>query len=137
MGFIISQNKPFLGASPDNITKCKCTPKCKSVVVEFKCPWSHKDADPKEAFLQPEIGGLLANGKFALKSTSRYYYQVQITMFTAELGYCHFVVWTTRGIFCHTIAYDPIFEETIALKLELFWVSKVVPQMLENLQGYQ
>ena len=34
-GLIISKEKPYLGASPDNITTCKCKPPCKSVVVEY------------------------------------------------------------------------------------------------------
>ena len=63
-GLIISKQKPFIGASPDNVTKCKCKPLCDSVVVEFKCPWSHKDLDPKEAFLKPEIGGMLDDKSF-------------------------------------------------------------------------
>ena len=44
-GFMISKTKPYLGASPDNLTSCKCKQPCKSVVVEYKCPWSHPDMD--------------------------------------------------------------------------------------------
>jgi hypothetical protein len=99
-GFMISRNKPFLGGSPDNITHCKCTPPCKSIVVEYKCPWSHKNLDPKEAFLQPEIGGMWENNTFSLKQNSRYYHQIQVLMYVTELQECDLVVWTCKGIFC-------------------------------------
>ena len=97
---MISRNKPFLGGSPDNITHCKCTPPCKSIVVEYKCPWSHKNLDPKEAFLQPEIGGMWENNTFSLKQNSRYYHQIQVLMYVTELQECDLVVWTCKGIFC-------------------------------------
>ena len=131
-GFMISRTKPFLGASPDNITSCKCMPPCNNVVVEYKCPWSHKDLDPKEAFLQPEIGGIWQNDIFSLKQNSRYYYQIQLQMHVAELDECDLVVWTQKGIFCHRISYAPLFIEKICIKLKRFWVTKVVPHMMES-----
>lgn len=133
-GFLISKQRPFLGGSPDNITKCKCKPACKSVVVEYKCPWSHKDLDTKDSFLQPEIGGVWENDKFSLKSTSRYYYQIQSLMLVTELEECHLVVWTHKGIFCHHVFYVLSFIEKNCLKLEAFWVAYVVPNMMEKLQ---
>ena len=87
-GLLISRTKPFLGASPDNITNCMCTPPCASIVIEYKCPWSHKELDPKEAFLQPEIGGMSLNDKFFLKEKSRYFYQIQLLMHVAGLENC-------------------------------------------------
>ena len=103
-GLMISKTKPFLGASLDNITSCKCTPQCESIVVEYKCPWSHQDLDPKEAFLQPEIGGMWQNDQFFLKEKSRYF---QLLMHVAELQKCDLVVWTLKGIFCHQVSYAP------------------------------
>ena len=76
-GFLISSKKPFLGASPDNICRCHCSTGCSDVVVEYKCPWKHQDLHPKEAFLTPEIGGVMENNVFTLSTTSPYYFQVQ------------------------------------------------------------
>lgn len=135
-GFIISSQKPFLGASPDNVTTCRCNPPCSSVVVEYKCPWVHRDSDPKEAFLTPEIGGLWENDTFSLKKTSRYYYQVQIQMLVTGLKECHFVVWTSKGIFCHQLYHVPTFTDEVCGKVENFWVANVVPKMMEKLQCF-
>ena len=47
-GFQISKKKPFLGASVDNIRSCKCSPDCGITVVEYKCPWVHRNSDQKK-----------------------------------------------------------------------------------------
>ena len=57
-GFLISPSKPFLGASVDNIQKCQCSDGCPVKGIEYKCPWKHRDLQPKQAFLTPEIGGI-------------------------------------------------------------------------------
>ena len=57
-GFLISQSKPFLGATVDNIQKCQCSDGCPVRVVEYKCPWKQRDLHPKQASLTPEIGGI-------------------------------------------------------------------------------
>ena len=77
-GFIISKDKPFLGASVDNVRSCECVSDCNKVVVEYKCPWTLRHSDAKEAFLSPDIGGVQVEGRFQLKTTSKYYHQVQM-----------------------------------------------------------
>ena len=96
-GYLISKSKPFLGASVDNIQKCQCSKGCPNTVKECKCPWKHRDLHPKEAFLTPETGGIRNGGGFALKSTSKYHFQVQLQMFVDGLKLCQFVVWTKQG----------------------------------------
>ncbi|XP_028414141.1 uncharacterized protein LOC114537204 [Dendronephthya gigantea] len=105
-GFMISAKKPFMGASLDDIRSCGCITGCPNVAVEYKCPWSHKDKDPKAAFLSKEIGGVIVNSKLCLQTSCKYYYQVQMQMFVSGLLFCDFVVWTTKGIQCATVPYD-------------------------------
>ena len=85
-GFLISKAKPFMGASVDNIRSCECACKCKDVVVEYKCPWVHRNLDPKEAFVTKEIGGVKLGEKYSLKPNSKYYYQVQNGIVCEWLG---------------------------------------------------
>ena len=134
-GFVISKQKPFLGASPDNIRSCKCKRSCQNVLVEYKCPFSHKEKDPKEAFLSREVGGMKNNGEFLLKPSTRYFYQVQLQMFVCELSACDFEVWTTKGIFITQVTFDPKFMESICVTLETFWVTHVIPRMMKNVQA--
>ena len=79
-GFLISRKEKFLGASPDNIRTCQCSKGCPNIVVEYKCPWKHRELHPKQAFLTKEIGGAQSNGTFYLTPNSKYYYQIHIVI---------------------------------------------------------
>ena len=131
-GFLISPSKLFLGASVDNIQKCQCSDGCSVRVVEYKWPWKHRDLHPKQAFLTPEIGRIQNGKKFALKSTSNYYFQVQLQMFVSGLTLCIFVVWTNKGIFTVEVPCDPSFMSIVCAKLEKFWTSQVLPFLISE-----
>ena len=134
-GFLISKSKPFLGASLDNIQQCQCSDLCPFKVVEYKCPWKHRDLHPKEAFLTPEIGGVKNGIEFALKPTSKCYFQVQLQMFVSGLTLAILVVWTKKGIFVAEVPYNPSFMSRLCEKLEKFWVTKVLPFMMTEVSG--
>ncbi|XP_068732725.1 uncharacterized protein [Montipora capricornis] len=133
-GFLISKSKAFLGASVDNIQKCQCSKGWPNTVVEYKCPWKHRDLHPKEASLTPEIGGIRNGDGFALKSTSKYYFQVQLQMFVSGLKLCQFVVWTKQGIFSVEVPYDVTFISNVCAKLERFWIGQVLPFLMTVLR---
>lgn len=42
-GLFISLTHPYLAASPDGIFQCSCHP-TEEVVIEVKCPYSHRDS---------------------------------------------------------------------------------------------
>lgn len=134
-GFVISKDRPFLGASVDNVRGCKCVSECKQVVVEYKCPWIHRHKDAKEAFLTPEIGGTQVAGHFQLKVSSKYYHQVQMQMFVMCLLSCDFVVWTTKGILVVQIPYNSGFMNAVLIKLEKFWISQIFPLLMTEVCG--
>ncbi|CAB3988835.1 Carboxypeptidase D [Paramuricea clavata] len=131
-GFQISKKKPFLGASVDNIRNCKCSPDCGITVVEYKCPWVHRNSDPKEAFLSKEIGGIFTGDSYHLQNKSKYYYQVQMQLFVVCAKFCDFVVWTTKGIHIISIPFESSFMSSVCINLEKFWVTQVVPLLLAN-----
>ena len=132
-GFLISKSKPFLGASVDNIQQCQCSDGCPNKVVEYKCPWKHRDLHPKEAFLTPEIGGIKNGEEFTLKPTSQYYFQLQLQMFVSELAFNVLVVWTTKGIFNVEVPYNPSFMLNVCAKLEKFWKIQVLPFLMAEI----
>jgi hypothetical protein len=71
----------MIGASVDNIRTCSCNEDCENVVVEYKCPWKHRNITAKEAFVTPEIDGKVEDNIFSLRTTASYYFQVQLQMF--------------------------------------------------------
>ena len=131
---LISNKKPFLGASLDNIRQCQCSDHCPPVIVEYKCPWKHRDLQPKEAFLTKEIGGVKVGEDFKLLQKSQYYFQVQLQMFVANIFLCDLVVWTNKGIFtCIKVKFNANFFEKVLEKLETFWKKYVLSYMIFQL----
>ncbi len=116
----------------DDIRSCKCSPNCGIVVVEYKCPWVHKNSDPKEAFISKQIGGKLDGNSYSLEKSSKYYFQVQMQLFVVGAKVCDFVVWMTKGIHIIAITFDPLFMKSVTSKLETFWMTQVFPLLLEN-----
>jgi hypothetical protein len=45
-GFKVNRDHPFMGASPDGITKCMC---CGVGTLEIKCPFNHRKVTVAEA----------------------------------------------------------------------------------------
>lgn len=129
-GFLISKKKPFMGASIDDLRSCECARICGNAVVEYKCPWVHRNNDPKEAFVSNEVGGYLIGNSYHLKRNSRYYYQVQMQMFVVGVNSCDFVVWTTKGGYYTTILFEPSFIHGVAINLEKFWVTQIAYLLL-------
>ena len=129
-GFQISK-KPFLGVSVDNIRRCKCTPDCGVAIVEYKCPWVHRDNDAKKAFVSKEIGGIYTGHSYYLQKSSKYFYQVQMQLYVFGAKICDFVVCTAKGIHVVPVPFEPSFMHSVCVNLEKFWVTQVVPLLLE------
>ena len=121
-----------MGGSADNVRICKCARGCKDTLVEYKCPWVHRNIDPKEAFFTKEIGGVKVDNVEQLRPDCRYFYQVQLTLFVTELDTCDFVVWISKGIHCVKDDADKCFMGNVLLKLEKFWLAQVVPAMFDD-----
>ncbi len=86
-GFHISQSHPFMGASPDGISKCDC---CGIGVIEVKCPCKSDFGDVKYLL---NVG----NG-FKLDRSHTYYYQMQVQMHVLNVKHCDFIVWLQKKV---------------------------------------
>ena len=133
-GLLISKKKSYVAASTDNICSYSCAENCPDVVVEYKCPWKHRTIPVKEAFLTPEIGGEQVGDKLSLKTSSRYYLQIQLQMFVAELESCDFVVRTEKGILSISVPYNAKYMKSALQKLEQFLMKHVLPFMVQTMQ---
>lgn len=100
-GTIIDERRNYLSATPDAI----CDEKEK--IIEIKCHFSVKDD-------KPESVDYLSSGR--LKTSHKYYTQVQIQMHVTKIHRCDFVVWTPKGIFIQGIKYD---RELVSTYLQL------------------
>ncbi len=73
-GIFVSKRIPYLAASPDAIDLSN------EVLIEVKCPFSLKNADPN--LMLPDYCCRDDNGIVKLKKNHDYYYQIQTQMFT-------------------------------------------------------
>ena len=85
---------PFIAASPDGIAVCDC---CDRSVIEFKCPFKIRGKTVHEAYKETDFMEEV-NGALHLKTTHKYFTQIQCQMGISKTKTCYFCVWTGEGI---------------------------------------
>jgi len=135
VGFLVNQDYPFLGASPDGKVHdpSHADP---FGFLEVKCPYSHRAHTPREACsdplfcceLQADSNGLL---QVTLKRSHKYFSQVQGQMAIGRRSWCDFVVYTTKGVSIERIAFDASFWNNQLLpKLTEFYDNCMAPEII-------
>jgi len=99
-GFHISEEYPWIGASPDGLVS-------DGAVLEIKCPFSKRDGGEfKTALLQPQ-----------------YYAQMQFEMLVTGRKKCHFYQWSTINSSLETVEYSQAWFDNSLPKLKAFYDS--------------
>lgn len=109
-GFIISEDHPFLGASPDAVVYDP-TDNEPFGLAEVKCPYSCRNLLPSEACLRPNFCSIIVHDvnsqpKVQLKRSHSYYSQVQGQLAISKRAWCDFIIYTEKGINIERIRYD-------------------------------
>ncbi len=126
-GLFIDDTKQYLGATPDLIVECSC---CGKGVVEFKCPYSIVNESPTPENLSYLIH---SSGQVTLKNNHQYFAQVQGQMAITKRKWCHFLVYTQRGMHLETIHFDADYWKKIEENLTLFYVNHLAPVLPNSL----
>lgn len=117
---------PFLAASADNLFNCSC---CGKFCVELKCPFSIRKKAVQEGFKDLDYLEEI-NGQIKLKTTHKYYTQVQGQMAAYNCSKAFFVVWTPVGSpHIELIKFEVRFWDEVYRNLILFfklYLSKVL-----------
>lgn len=126
-GIYVSEEYPFIGATPDSIISCDC---CGKQLVEVKCPFTKKDEllsdmDEKAFFLKKN-----EDGELKLDSAHEYYFQVQTQMGVTKVESCLFVVWTTIDLHVEQILFDEGKWHEMCDLAEHFFRSAVLPELV-------
>ncbi len=110
-GFVIYEEYPFLGASPDAAVYDPSIAKSFRL-AEVKCPYSCRNIPPTEACSKPYFFCSVRpdTGKPKVKKSHA---QVQGQMAITKREWCDFVVYTEKGLSIERIHFD-----------ELFWIFK-------------
>ncbi|XP_078364153.1 uncharacterized protein LOC144648492 isoform X1 [Oculina patagonica] len=90
-GLEVNTSWPHLGASPDGIRYCEC---CGKRVVEIKSLFSKRNLPPHIAASEYITK---VNGKYQLKTETRWYYQIQEELATTCLKNADLIIYTNRN----------------------------------------
>nr|XP_033932852.1 uncharacterized protein LOC117440735 [Pseudochaenichthys georgianus] len=136
-GLFLDAQRPWLGASPDGIVTDSRTGQ-RLLCLEVKCPYKHKDRRVEDACrddpsfclkIQDEDGEVPV---YVLKSSHRYFTQVQFQMAVTGLHQADFVVFTLKETAVVPVTFDPeLWEETLS-KLETFYRDAVLPHLRDG-----
>ena len=130
MRLFIDTSCPFLGASPDGIVVREDG--CRGC-LEVKCPFAHKDRTIAEAATEPGFYLKPGPGGLQLARNHQYFYQVMGQMGITGLTWCHFVVYTRRGIHVEYIEYDKRIWDVVVEELSKYYLDVLGREHLKRL----
>ena len=135
-GFVISEEYPFLGASPDGLIFYPNSSD-QFGVLEVKCPYSYRNCTPMEACSNKDFCSSLVNVSCEnvprLKHDHQYYSQVQGQMAIAGRKWCDFVIYTEKGLNIERISFDENFWQDLLPKLIDFFDNCLGPEIVSPL----
>ena len=132
-GLSLYPSHSYLGASGDGWV---CQGGNCVGMLEIKCPFS---LDNEDVTTTTPVA-LAGNPKFCLekraeipklKTTHKYYYQVQGELAITGMAWCDFVIWTEGGLFVQRVPFDEDLWQSVMLpKLVQFYSEHVVAEIL-------
>lgn len=103
-GLVIHPELPFVAASPDRILFCPSTGE--RGVLEVKCPSSLQVGPTVAAREKASFCLQKVDGRISLKTSHKYYWQVQGQMACCGLQWCDFVVFAADELFVERVMFD-------------------------------
>ena len=114
-GLIISQDKPWMGVSPDGLVALTSNGKTFHFLLEIKCPFSRKFYDIIPHYYFDQIQGLMA---------------------ILNLPWCDFIVYTPERTQIKRYMFDMVYWKTVLYpKLENFYMNEYLPRMILKERG--
>jgi len=102
---------------------------CGQGILEIKCPYKYHECAPADID-DPSFCLVNTADGLKLSSNHQYYTQVQLQLALCEVSYCHFVVWTPKGLVINRIQPDHSYFTEIKPKLDYFFTKFILPELL-------
>ncbi|XP_048738785.2 uncharacterized protein LOC125653386 [Ostrea edulis] len=127
-GIFVYKDFPYLAASPDGVTECKC---CGKGLLEIKCPFSFQN-EISQVAMSKNSSCISAHGKYELKKklSSPYYVQMLGQMAIGNFSFCDFVLYTKKDIHVERVHYSSADWELLSDKLKSFYTCFVLPNLV-------
>ena len=130
-GLVIDTGDSCLACSPDDIV---VLPTGEQGLLEYKCPYkaAKESLTPEEAAVKHRdfCSVLNSSGQLELKKTHPYFYQVQGSLAITGKEWCHFVLWTPKGLHLQTVRADPGFWTPVRRRIVQFYNRAVLPELV-------
>lgn len=129
-GFIVSNQMPFLGATPDGVV---CKPGGQGI-IEIKCPYSARNMTIKEACRSLKNFCLTEdeNQEIHLKDSHEYYAQIQGQLMITGAEYCELIVYTSKDLFVQNITPNNIYVDNLLVTLCNFYAKYAVDYLSQT-----
>ena len=130
-GFVVHEEKPWLGASPDAWVIDHSVSDHKGI-AEFKCPYREADMSLEEACQRSDFCCSMVDGKIYLRENHFYYHQVQLQLYVAATScyWCDFCVYTTKDIGVQRIYPDDSWVHHTCPKLDEYYFDHILPEIV-------
>ncbi|KAH6928301.1 hypothetical protein HPB50_014110 [Hyalomma asiaticum] len=111
LGLVISPEVPWLGYSPDGISRQRNM----KILLEVKCPVLGKNHSIVNLVKEKKLPYIVLDGeKYVLKPAHKYYSQVQLGMLVLNMDICHFVVFSKVSSLVVEVPRDRLPQQQIA-----------------------
>jgi len=129
VGLVISESNFFLAASPDRLFSCNCHG---LGCIEVKCPFKHRNVTVDTAILTDKSFPVQkdGSGKYLLKKSHQYYYQVQHQMLVTGRLFSLFVIYTKIDLVYFTVHFDEELAKSFIPHCKLFFLKHVLPELI-------
>ena len=140
IGFLVMENHPHIGASPDGDVYDPSSEGQEYGFLEIKCPYTHRNKSIEEACRSSGFCSELRgnDNKPSLRRMHRYYPQVQGQMAVGERPWCDFVLFTTKDISVEWIKFDSSYWENDVLhKLSNVYNNCLAPEITQSTKFFR
>lgn len=122
-GFVVCEEHPFLGASPDAYINDPSSAD-QFGLAEVKCPYKYRELSPEDAAMNSDFCSSLCIESgikvLRLKHTHNYYAQIQGQLAITERKWCDFILYTKKGLSVERIMFNAD-----------FWMLQLLPKLSE------
>lgn len=129
-GFVIHEDYPFMGASPDAIFLCDCHG---VITVEVKCPFSARNrADMVDTLLQLKDSFITRNEEhhIILKTKHKYFFQAFMQVHICKANFGYFYVWSPHQVLVFEIKRNDNYWEICKNKALSFFENVIFPELV-------
>ena len=132
-GFIVDDEKCWLGASPDawvcdSSVDCNC-----DGIAEFKYPYTMADKSPEELCTEKSFYLCFVKHIPCFKRDHSYYHQVQLQLYVTRFmaHRCDFCVYISKGVVVERILPDKQWQEECIPKLDKYFFDHILPELID------